>query len=72
MVVAFPNIGYHIFEKNLVRKKMGNFFYLGACKPGLDGWGMDGADASLQYNYKNRSALRQRTCDSLYHTIEKL
>ena len=31
MVVAFPNIGYHIFEKNLIREKMG-IFDLGACE----------------------------------------
>ena len=41
MVVAFPNIGYHISEKELIREKMWVFFILEptrllrALKPGL-------------------------------------
>ena len=31
MVVAFPNIGYHISEKESLRGKM-DIFYLGACQ----------------------------------------
>ena len=30
-MVAFPNIGYHISEKELIRGKMG-IFHLGACE----------------------------------------
>ena len=31
MIVAFPNIGYHISEKKIIREKMG-IFDLGACQ----------------------------------------